>query len=291
MELLELSDTDIVRYTLSQALALNNGRVRLPTDLESIFEKYTMPSCAMERPYNNTMNVRFYDSSKPQPVFAKTVDSLKGLDAYSPEAILRNIRHAFASVAKGKTQLPIVRINQMLIPPDMVTDIAKLFFETIIQSAKKAEEFIEVLFSIRLQNDLEKQIHTAFVKHTMETFRNPPVLEDTSIESGESRTRSHRSATCILLAHLFVYTYPNSMRDAKLFFKPEYLKIKFLDLIFTKAESGDVEEVKNLITVLPILMNKYQVVLDSYNDRINGLYNDKEKFKLSTRQLLKVFIK
>jgi hypothetical protein len=280
-----------VRYTLSQSLALNTGIVRLPQDLERIFGGYTMPACSLERPYNNQQNMKFYDPSKPQHMYVKSVASLKGLDVYSDESILPNIRHAFASVAKGKTQLPIVRINQMIIPASMVSEIAELFFDTIIRSPKKASEFIEVLFGINFQDALEKQMHMHFVKHTIENFKNPPKLKDTSLESGESLTKSHRNATCILMASLFAHTYPNSLPDAKLYFKAGHLKQKFLDEVFRRVELGDVDEVKNLVDVLPLLSPKYQSIIDTYNDRIIALYNDKDKFKVTVRLLLKDFIK
>jgi hypothetical protein len=279
-----------IRYTLSQALALNSGRVSLPKNLEGIFGKYCMPPCAFEKPYNNQQNIRFYDSANPR-TYAKSVNSLKGFDAYSDESFLSKIRRAFASIAKDKTQLPIVLINQMIIPANMAIDVAKLFFDTAVQSPKKAEEFIEVLFGISFPDNLEKQIHMNFVKYTLEIFRNPMQLEATSLESGEARTKSHRNGTCILMARLFAHTYSNQLKDAKLLFKAENLKKKFLDHMFACAESGDADEVKNLVDVLPILMPKYQSIIDTYSEQINALYTNKDRFKVTVRLLLKDFLR
>jgi len=287
-------DTDLedqgYRYTVGQFMMLNNGIVRLPVDLNVIFNAYNMPDCSRELTYNNKHNIRFnMPGTEPK---RKQISLRRRDDAYSDANILSELRHAFSSVVKGTggTIHTIAKLSQILIPPTMIADVAQLFFNTIIQSPKQMPEYLKVLFSFTQPNQLERRVQLEFVKLVMSTFKNPPMLKTSPLESGEDRTRRHRMTTCQLIASLFMYDYdpinnPSHIKPAETFSNTDKLRQKVIEPLLDDARQH-ADAIKNLANVWGILLPKYKDVLDEYLDDLRAIYTNTD-FKLTSRIALK----
>jgi len=280
------------RYTVGQFMKLNHGKVNVSQELSGIFSKYIMPDCCKEQPYNNKHNICFYPPGVVVEVKKKQISLRRTDDAYNDSNILSELRHAFSSVVKGHggTIHAVAKISQILIPVTMIDEVAKLFFDTIIQSPQQMSEYIHVLFSISQPNSLERKIHYAFAKLVMNTFKNPPILKTSPLESGEDRTKRHRSTTCQLMASLFVYdfkpdTVPSHVKPHETFNDVAKLREKVIEPLLEKAKV-DQDAIKNLAHVWGILMPKYKSILALYKPELNEIYKDKT-FKLTNRITLK----
>lgn len=285
------------RYTVGQFMKLNHGLVKLPGDLSEIFSQYTMPECCHEQPYNNTKNIRFYvpGEKKVEPK-RKPISLRRKGNIYDDSNILSELRHAFSSVVKGDggTIHAIAKLTQTLIPQTMVQSVAKLFFDTIIQSPKQMPEYLKVLFSFSQPGCLERKVHYEFAKIVMNTFKDPPVLKNSPLESGEDRTRKHRASTCMLIASLFVYDYdpkhvPSHVKPHETFTNVERLRERILQPLIDEAQTNP-NGIKNLANVWEILLTKpmYSKVLDEYKPELKKIYQNKD-FRLTSRILLKDF--
>lgn len=281
------------RYTIGQFMKLNNGQVKLTSELQDIFGTYGMPDCCKEHPYNNRLNIRFYIPGDAEAAPKRKKMGLRRRDdAYSDNNILSELRHAFSSVVKGKggTIHAVAKISQILIPPTMVKEVAKLFFDTIIQSPQQMKEYLHVLFNFNQPNNLERKIHFEFAKLVMETYKTPLILPRSPLESGADRTRRHRMTTCQLIASLFVYDFdprhiPAHVKPAQIFSNVDKLRNKVIDPLVAEAQvNADV--IKNLANVWGILKEKYADVLEDYKDKLRAIYKN-TKFKLTTRIALK----
>ena len=287
-----------IRYTIGQMERLNHGRVKLPPKLEQKIREYTMPPCCIENPYNNPLNTPFRnalqstDKKSRQPLLKKT-ESI-----YSDEHILKNLRHAFSAISKGtgRTILAITDINQIMIPKTMVEKVAKLFFDVIAQCPLQMNEYLAVLFGISYVDHLETKIHFHFVKFAMSAFATPYVVSDSLLESGESLTKKHRTATCQLIARLFMFPFSSERKHEKardFFGNSENLHTKFLQPVFHKIQAGDADEVSNLVKIWDIIgkQPKFKSALTTYIPQMKVLLENKDKkFKMSTVLLLRGFI-
>lgn len=281
------------RYTIGQFMNLNHGKVKLIPDMAEIWAKYSMPDCCNEQVYNNKHNVHFYPpGAKPDESKRKQISLRRMEDAYNDSNILSELRHAFSSVVKGSggTIHAIAKISQILIPVTMVDEVAKLFFDTIIQSPKQMPEYLHVLFSFSQPNHLERKIHYAFAKLVMSTFKNPLVLKTSPLESGDDRTKRHRSTTCQLIASLFVYdfkpaTIPSHVKPCETFNDIDKLREKVIEPLLEEAQI-DAGAIKNLANVWGILLLKYRSTLAAYKGRLIAIYKN-TKFKLTSRIALK----
>lgn len=294
-------DTDLeteqsYRYTIGQFMNLNNGRVKIQPDMTDIFSKYGMPDCCKEQSYNNKHNIRFFqpgtETVEPK---RKQISLRKREDAYDDSNILSEMRHAFSSVVKGSggTIHAIAKLSQTLIPPTMVDEVAALFYNTIIQSPKQMPEYIEVLFSFRQPNQLERKIHYTFVRKVLDTFKNPLTLKTSPLESGADRTRKHRSTSCLLIASLFVYNFdpisiPSHIKPCETFNDDNKLREKLIVPMINQAKSN-VDSIKNLANVWGILLPKHGNVLFDYKKDLVEIYKN-VKFKLTSRIALKDYI-
>lgn len=283
------------RYTVGQFMKLNHGIVKLPGDLPEIFSQYTMPECCHEQPYNNVKNIRFYPPGEKKVEYKRTPISLrrKG-NIYDDSNVVSELRHAFSSVVKGDggTIHATAKLSQILIPQTMVQSVAKLFFDTIIQSPKQMDEYLKVLFSFNQPACLERKVHYEFAKIVMRTFKDPPVLKNSPLESGEDRTRKHRTSTCKLIASLFIYDYDpkheaSHIKPHETFTNTERLRERVLQPLISEAQTNP-EAIKNLASVWEILLRKpmYSKVLDDFKPELKKIYRNKN-FKLTSRILLK----
>lgn len=291
------------RYTVGQFMNLNNGQAKLVGDLKEIFDSYTMPDCCTELPYNNKHNIRFYPPDKTNNGHEDRSDqdrsekrkhaiSRQKENAYDDSNILSGLRHALSSVVKGSggTVHAIAKITQILIPQTMTNEVATLFFSTIIQSPKQMNEYLTVLFNFTQPGNLERKIHLEFAKLVMSTFKDPPVLKTSPLESGEDRTRRHRSTTCKLIASLFMFDYdlnnPSHLKPFETFSNFEKLCTRVVGPLVQQA-STEKDAIRNLADVWGILLPKYGDQLKvKYLDSIKAIYRD-TKFKLSDRITLK----
>ncbi len=285
------------RYTIGQFTQLNHGRVKLSPALEEKLSHYTMPACALEREHNNPYNICFKiaaESSAPtkKPLLARK----EGI--YDDAHILSSLRHAFSSIAKGtgRTLLAVTDINQIMIPKTMVEKVAELFFDVIVQCPKQMNEYLKVLFGLSYpdQDHMETRIHFYFVKYAVNSFENPRVLQDSILEDGAGRTKKHREATCELLARLYIYQFgddPKHDKPRSFFSNQENVTKRFLDPVFAKIDTGDANEVKNLIKIWDLLKSCKKFDLSQYLPRIKILAENKDmKFKMTTVLLLRDFI-
>jgi len=280
------------RYTVGQFMMLNNGRVKLSADLKSIFSTYVMPECSKELTYNNKHNIKFNVPGVVAEPKRKQISLRRRDDAYSDSNILSELRHAFSSVVKGTggTIHTIAKLSQILIPPTVVSEVAQLFFSTIIQSPKQMPEYLKVLFSFSQPNQLERRVQLEFVKLAMTTFKDPPILKTSPLESGEDRTRRHRMTSCQLIASLFMYEFdpsniPAHIKPAETFGNIDKLRQKVIEPLLDDARQN-VEAIKNLAVVWGILLPKYKHVLDEYLGELRSIYTNAD-FKLTSRIALK----
>lgn len=273
------------RYTIGQFMSLNDGCVSLTPELEDIFRRYAMPPCSLEVPYNNRHNIHFYPKGS-----TPTESKLGSRSAYSDSNIICTLNHALSSVVKGNdgTVMAIATISQILIPDTMVDQVAKLFYDTILQSPKQTTEYLRVLFGLLKPNNM-KAIHLAFVKMAMGAFKTPVKLEDTILESGASRSKKHRETTCLLIASLFAYKFndknPMLVQPALFFGKRENLEERFLCPLLEISRS-DPDSVKILAHAWTILTPLWGDVLKKYHPTLTEIYNNPD-FKISVRLLLR----
>ena len=265
----------------------------MPASLVTKFETYTIPACAVETAYNNPHNVPFKEAMKGrEPARAPILKPSAGV--YDDKTILKTLRRAFCSVTTGEKSvvLAIANMNRTMIPHNMVDEVAKLCFDTIIQCSQQANEFLQVLFGISYPDGLENALHLAFVKHALGTFDNPLILADSSLEDGKSRTMRHRRATVGLMAHLFSFKFgkePNIAKPRAFFTKKENICNRLLIPLFVGAESGNADELINLSEALRIMMAAGQTsLIKEYRPRIESLLHD-DRFAQSTRLLLRDF--
>ena len=293
LETYSLESKHSTRYTIGQFTKLNNGIVRLPVALEKKLQSYSIPSC-MEKAYNNPFNIRFKTAVEPN----KKPLLLKKEGIYDDAHILSSLRHAFSSISKGagRTLLAVTDINQIMIPKTMIEDVAKLFFEVIVQCPKQMNEYLKVLFGISYphQDHIETRIHFFFVKFVLNSFEEPKILADSILENGESRTKKHREATCEMLARLYVYPFDNDplYDKPRLFFSNQgNVTTRFLDPVFAKIDKDDANEVKNLVKIWDFLKSCKKFDLSQYVPKIRTLAENKNmKFKMATVLLLRDFI-
>jgi len=282
IETLELENKNI-RYTIGQVFALNHGRAKVPPHLEEIFNSYTTQ---LSFDYNNKSNVRLAtdaESKRRKPILTKNDD------VYNDASILSHLRHAFGSVAKGKTTLPIAQLNQTVIPPTMVMEVSKLFLDTMIQCPMLCDEFLVILFSIEYISNIETKIYGEFVKNAMQYYSKPLVLEDSKLESGEDRTKNHHTSVCLLIAKLFAYEFNQSEKhkNPRMYFSNRAFLDKFLEPLFQKMEAGDAQAVNNLASVWNIIKVSPKFNdLGCYIERMRAVYASK-LFKLSIKLLIK----
>jgi hypothetical protein len=124
----------------------------------------------------------------------------------------------------------------------------------------------------------------------MDTFKNPPVLKTSPLESGEDRTRRHRLTTCQLIASLFVYEFdpinvPAHVKPCETFSDIHKLREKVIEPLLEQART-DADAIKNLANVWGILRLKYSDTLAGYKDALTVIYKD-TTFKLTSRIALK----
>ena len=283
-----------IRYTIGQFVALNSGKVKLCSSLAQKFAAYTMPACALETPYNNPLNVPFKEAMKGrEPARTPTLKASAGV--YDDKTILRTLRRAFCSVTTGEKSvvLAIANMNRTMIPHNMIDEVSKLCFDTIIQCSQQASEFLQVLFGITYPDGLENALHLAFVKHTLDTFDHPLIMPDSALEDGKSRTHRHRKATVCLMAHLFSFKFgkePNIAKPRAFFTKADNARKRLLNPLFSGAETGDADELVNLSEALRILQSSGQdQLVKEYRPRIQALLKD-DRFTQSSRLLLRDFV-
>ena len=281
------------RYTVGQFMKMNHAKVKLPTDIAEIVNKYSMPDCCKEQSYYNKYNIRFYPTGKTAEPKRRLITRQKD-DAFSDANILSELRHAFSSVVKGNggTVHSIAKISQILIPNTMVDEVASLFFEVIIQSPKQMPEYLHVLFGFSQPGSLECEIQYKFAKKVMSVFKDPPVLPASLLESGEDRTKRHRLTTCQLIASLFVYEFdpegmPSHVVPHRTFNNTTMLRERLIQPLIAQARE-DVDAIKNLASVWSILQGKYASILAEYKNDLMAIYKD-TKFKLTSRIALKDF--
>lgn len=295
-------DHKFIRYTIGQLSMLNNGHVNLPASMKALYQKYTIPVSALERPYNNPHNIHFARAQEGRTM--KRAPLQKDVSIYDDSRILSCLRHAFNSIAnsalpgalpgQGQVVVAIAEINQLLIPATMLTKVAELFYNAIIEWPQQTIEFLNVLFGISCQDAAEQKIQLEFVKHTIACFTEPPQLTDTHLESGESHMKRQREATSVLLARLFTYSFSTSVRHEKprvFFSQQDRLQTKFLDPLFARIDAGNADYVKCLTLAWPILAESKRFNLSAYLPRIRTIYENKDKkFKLATVLLLGGFL-
>ena len=124
----------------------------------------------------------------------------------------------------------------------------------------------------------------------MTTFKDPPILKTSPLESGADRTRKHRATTCQLIASLFVYDFDpinvlSHVRPCETFNDEDKLREKLIIPLITYAKR-DVDAIKNLANVWGILLSKHRDVLSDYKKDLKEIYYD-TKFKLTSRIALK----
>lgn len=281
------------RYTVGQFMKLNSGRVKLTAALNDILSKYVMPECCTLEPYNNKHNIHFYPPGVKTEPKRSQISLRRREGAYNDSNILSELRHAFSSVVKGEggTIHAVAKISQILIPQTMVEEVAKLFFNTIIQSPKQMPEYLKVLFNFSQPNSLERKIHKEFAKLVITTFENPPVLKTSPLESGEDRTRRHRVTTCQLIASLFVYDFdpnvPSHVKPHEIFSNVDKLCSKVIEPLIAEA-TVNADAIKNLANVWNILLPTYHNVLANYKQKLLSIYRN-TNFKLTSRIALKDF--
>jgi hypothetical protein len=270
-----------IRYTLGQAVALNHGQVVLPADLRSIFDSYSMPACSLEKPYNNRYNVKFYAPGAAAVPRRKQIARKE--EVYSDESVLSHLRHAFGSITKDKTVLAVTQLNQTVIPDSMIAETGRLFFNTSVQSPALCQEYLTVLFNIHYPDGKASAIQLEFVKAAMSAFRQPVILEDTNLESGADRSKKHRSATCLVLAKMFVYKFAEGSKPWQFFWGSDNFT-RFMDSILARIEAGDAADIVNLKTIIDTVKGEREIS-PAHMVRVKKIADDKQ-FKLSMRLLL-----
>ena len=294
----DIEPLESYRFTIGQFMQLNPGTGKLNRELVDIFDGYTMPACCRVKPYNNRLNTRFYEHGAKKAEGPKRRTRKFKEDAFSDSNILSTMRHAFGSVAKGsgRTAYAIAAVNQILIPETMVEEVARLFFDTIIQSPKQMPEYLDVLFGTT--NAAASAIQFQFVKITCDVFKNPLELESTALESKGTRTRKHREATCSLNAALYIYNFteePQYRKPRNFFRSVKNLREKLLDPLFINVNIACPRDqatnyLKDLANVWQILNRGGRVSdLVDYQERLVELYHN-ERYKLTGRLLLRDYV-
>jgi hypothetical protein len=283
-------DDQSIRYTIGQMIALNHGKVNVPPGMAKLFSTYMN---GIPKDYNNKHNVNILTGSLVQK---KTILSSgkPSENAYQDQNILNDIRHIFGSLAKSKTDTTVGLINRITIPVTMVTEVAKLFFDTCIQCPAVCDEYLDVLFRLSFPNQLEQKISYQFVQILIANYIKPPVLPDSKLESGADRTKNVHAATCLVFIKLFTYKFPETdmFKNPRSYFGLKAHLDNFLTPLFKKMTEGDATALNNVAVVWKILMAKCPEKFDvsSYKEQIRAVYENKTLYKLTVRLLLKDFI-
>lgn len=299
MDDLDFEPENTHRYTIEQFVKLNHGRIKVPHDLDKIFVNYQMPECSLRHRYHNVHNTWFHPEGVPKvdPVKKPGFRGSRSDDVFSDSNILPDLRHALSSVVKGDAgnELAITQINQKLIPVTQITKVAELFFDVIMQSPKQMNEYLDVFFRFTQPHRLEKKIYLEFVKLVKDTFVEPRVLQDTPLETGASRTKKHREATCRLMATLFSYpftpTNPSHKKPLEFFSNPEKLVTTVIDPLFKEySDQSSSDTVRNIAHVWDILhkSRKWDDVLSRYTEDITEIFHNE---KGTVRLLLRSYVR
>lgn len=285
-------DDQSIRYTLGQMIALNHGRAAVPPGMAKLFSTYAN---GLPKDYNNKLHANLKGCSTD----AKSLLSGKasGADVYKDTSVLSNIRHIFGSLAKSKTETTVALLNAITIPVTMIGEVARLFFDTCIQCPAVCDEYLTVLFRLRLPNQVEQKITFQFLQILIENYNRPPVLPDSKVESGADRVKNYYAAMCLLYTKLFTFPFPaadEAYKNPRAYFSNKDNLDKFLNPLFQKMNSGDVMGLQNVAVVWRILRDKAAekfppAVYNPYREQIKAAYENKA-FKLTTRLLLKDFI-
>lgn len=270
-----------VRLTLGQVTGLNHGRVKLPESMKQAISGYTVS----QRPdYNNKSNIHIKNSGSA--VKTGILSEQKNKDVYTDDGTLYDIRREFGTIAKGKTESSIKKINQLSIPgtPAMIDKLTLLFFDTIIQCPNLCAEYLEVLRAFEPVNFTKDALYESFCRLVISRYLHPVKLEATKLETAEDRTKKHTAALCLLIATLFTMDHHNQVFIR--FFGVQEAVNRFIEPLFQRMEQGDVQAVHNVATVWPMLLAKWD--LSKYTDRLTAIYMNSKLFKLSVRLLLKM---
>ena len=289
------------RLTTGQMMALNHGQINIPASLRTIIDSYAMPACCLTKQYGNPYNPYFKNGRSDAVKIinaSRTMNVRKATASHTDDHIFQDLRKVFASIVKGKdgTVLPVLNINRMLIPSSKSSEIGELFFQTMIQCPLQIDEYLKVLFSLKRSDDIEHAIRLAFAKKTMATFNSPVKLSDTKISDGETLTRQHREATCMVVTKLYAYDYKADLtvdlsKPNNVFSSYERLKEKYLNVLIGEISEGKGDAIKILATSLKVLSGckKYPTLIKDYQEQLNIIYNNLQ-FKLTVRLAVKDFI-
>ena len=296
----------VERYTIGEFEQLNHGQVKLPPNLKTVFDAYTMPSCSLINVYGNKHNVRFNKATEATGYQSKMASMTKRMQRSvhdTDDKILLDLRKAFSSVVSGKdgTVNCVNTINQQMIAPKMVDKIATLFYETMIRSAPQIiEQYVDVLFSLKRHDKLETKIQIEFVKQVFKSFKESPTIPESKISSSAELTKNHRIATCNILTQLCNYDYDknqslNLSGPKKLFGTWDKIDEKFISRIISliQDETTSVEichyNIRCLAEALEILKIRFPELLEKNRESIKEIYKNK-KFKLSQKMSLRNFV-
>ena len=284
-------DDQSIRYTIGQMMALNHGKVNLPTGLAKLFGTYVK---GLPSGYNNEFNVnRPKDDTLKKRAILTSATSKPG-DVYQDKSILTNIRRIFGSLAKSKTDNTVTQINQISIPGTMVNEVSELFFETCIQCPSVCDEYLNVLFRLKFPNGLEQKISFQFLQILIKNYINPPFLPDSKLESGVDRTRKYHTGTCLIFAKLFTYKFEETeqFKNPRTYFSNQDNLDKFLRPMFQKMSEGNSDALHNVATVYRMLTQKCPSKFNytAYKSQLKTVYQNKELYKLTMRLILKDFI-
>jgi hypothetical protein len=284
-------------YTIGEFTNLNHGRTLLPSSLAAIFANYNMPPCCLKEPYNNPFNAAFaqYQNVDRSSLVQRAASHAK----HGDERILTDIKNAFSCVNAGRdgSVLAAGSISQMIMPESKIDDIAKLFFDTMIQSPSTTmiNSYLKVLFEIRRLDLLEDKIRLSFCKLVKKTFQEPVVLPDTAVLDGETRTLQHRTTTCKIYASLYAFKYNQDVASLsgpnKKFSKMENLRNELLDpllkdVLNTESSMSSREHSLMCLTeCLAILVpsGKFPFLKEADFQRVLNQVNNDKSFKMRLR--------
>jgi len=283
-------DNQSIRYTIGQMIALNHGGTNVPAGMGKLFRTYVN---GLPKDYNNKHN-KGIPVVPPGEVKKSILSSGGNNGVYQDISVIPNIRHIFGSLAKSKTDATIKLINAIDIPITMVTEVAKLFFETCVQCPAVCDEYLNVLFRLSFPNRVEQKITYQFVQILTENYARPPVLPDSKLESAADRNKHYHAATCLLLVKLFSFPFENTeqFKNPRAYFSAVTNFEKFIKPLFEKMQGGDVNALHNAAVVYRTLKEKCPTKFDlePYRGIIAEVYQNTSLFKLTVRLLLKDFI-
>ena len=243
---------------------MNSGICTEDKEILNFFDSY--PKLTQKINYLNNFNKKLSKNINNQTI--KSDFDNKVLDF---------IRKELSSVTRSNISIVTANITGAIIPESKLEEIAKIFYQSMLDCNFLIDELLECLIKINFPVVVYKTIISLIINE----FKMPTIFEDSYSETGKDKSYRIRLANCIIMAK--IYKINNELLTIK---DEEFYNNFILPLISIKNES----DIIILSHVLVLVLSKLKLYSnDYYNDILSKIkiIMSNTDYKLSNRLKLR----